>query len=147
MNKNTKKGLKTFFLAIGIVLYCYAMLITGFILLDKAGFHPDYCIEDGDCEEGRILKDWNGKTIVITKEYCLENNYEWHEENKFCKTSYNEPWKVDACLDKGGCWDYIRHRCEMKDQGYCARNEKDCTNRNGTWQEDKKYCKLEDQPL
>ena len=51
---------------------------------------------------------------------------------------------IDACLDGGGCWDYIRHRCEMEDQGYCERNEQDCLNRNGIWQEDKKYCVLKD---
>ena len=49
---------------------------------------------------------------------------------------------IDGCLDDGGCWDYIRHRCEMHDQGYCETDEKDCLNRNGIWQEDKKYCNL-----
>ncbi len=49
-----------------------------------------------------------------------------------------------GCLDDGGCWDYIRNRCEMHDQGYCEKDEQDCTNRNGIWQEDKKYCILRD---
>ncbi len=51
---------------------------------------------------------------------------------------------IDGCLDDGGCWDYIRNRCEMHDQGYCEKDEQDCTNRNGIWQEDKKYCILKD---
>lgn len=28
--------------------------------------------------------------------------------------------KQDACLDKGGCWDYSKRRCEMHDQRRCA---------------------------
>ena len=52
---------------------------------------------------------------------------------------------IDGCLDDGGCWDYIRQRCEKKDQGFCERNEKDCIERKGIWQEDNKYCKLEEQ--
>ena len=61
--------------------------------------------------------------------------------------SYKEKVKIfmsiDTCLDDGGCWDYIRKRCEMYDQGYCEKNEQDCLSRNGTWQKDKKYCVLE----
>ena len=50
--------------------------------------------------------------------------------------------KIDSCLDDGGCWDYIRQRCEKQDQGYCERDKQDCLNRNGEWIEDRKYCKL-----
>ena len=53
-------------------------------------------------------------------------------------------YDTDCCLDAGGCWDNIRHRCEKKDQGFCVRNENDCIKRNGVWQEDKKYCYLKD---
>ena len=51
---------------------------------------------------------------------------------------------IDGCLDDGGCWDYIRNRCEINDQGYCVRNEQDCINRKGLWQKDTKYCVLKD---
>lgn len=54
-------------------------------------------------------------------------------------------YDTDCCLDDGGCWDNIRHRCEMKDQGFCVRNEKDCVERKGIWQEDKKYCEIGEQ--
>lgn len=49
---------------------------------------------------------------------------------------------IDGCLDDGGCWDYIRHRCEKHDQGYCERDELDCLERKGEWIEARKYCKL-----
>ena len=56
----------------------------------------------------------------------------------------NTNWsKIDSCLDKGYCWDYIRNRCEEKDQGFCVKNEKNCTDRHGKWLEDKKYCVLQ----
>ena len=33
--------------------------------------------------------------------------------------------KIDVCLDKGGCWDYIRNRCEIDNQDYCVKNSSD----------------------
>ena len=128
---------------IGLLFFWIASVYIISLILPEE-LQPDYCIEDGECEEGRTLIDWNGNPFVITKEYCLENNYEWYEESKMCNLGYNEPWKVDACLDKGGCWDYIRHRCEMSDQGYCCRNKQECIERKGIWDEDKKYCNLQD---
>ena len=136
--------IKTSIKYIAIGFLCIIGLLLFFVVLKD--FKPNYCIEDGNCYEGDTIFDGDiGKEIVITKEYCIENNYEWHEENKMCKTSYNELWKVDSCLDRGGCWDYIRHRCEMNDQGYCERNEQECIDRKGIWDEDKKYCQLKDQ--
>ena len=58
---------------------------------------------------------------------------------RFCNSEFMQ---IDSCLDHGGCRDYHRHRCEMKDNGYCIRTSEDCTERQGTWQEDNKYCKL-----
>lgn len=49
---------------------------------------------------------------------------------------------IDSCLDRGYCWDYIRNRCEEKDQGFCVKNEQDCIDKNGKWLENTKYCKL-----
>ena len=58
---------------------------------------------------------------------------------RFCNSEFMQ---IDACLDHGGCWDYHRHRCEMKDNGYCIRTSEDCTERQGTWQEYNKYFKM-----
>ena len=49
---------------------------------------------------------------------------------------------IDSCLDRGYCWDYIRNRCEEKEQGFCVRDVQDCTDRHGKWLENKKYCLL-----
>lgn len=56
------------------------------------------------------------------------------------KSIYNSD--IDSCLDKGYCWDYIRNRCEEKDQGFCVKNEQDCIDRHGKWLDDKNYCSL-----
>lgn len=56
------------------------------------------------------------------------------------KSIYNS--NIDACLDRGYCWDYIRNRCEEKDQGFCVKSKQDCLDRHGKWQEDKFYCIL-----
>lgn len=56
------------------------------------------------------------------------------------KSIYNSD--IDSCLDKGYCWDYIRNRCEEKDQGFCVKNEQDCIGRHGKWLNDKNYCSL-----
>lgn len=56
------------------------------------------------------------------------------------KSIYNSD--IDSCLDRGYCWDYIRNRCEEKDQGFCVRDEQDCKDRHGKWLYDKKYCLL-----
>jgi len=41
--------------------------------------------------------------------------------------------QIDSRLDHWGCWDYHRHRCETKDNGYCIRTSEDCTERKGIW--------------
>jgi len=48
--------------------------------------------------------------------------------------------QVDACLDKGYCWDMIRNRCEKYNQGFCINSKKDCLLRNGKWQENEQFC-------
>jgi len=50
---------------------------------------------------------------------------------------------IDSCLDRGYCWDYIRNRCEEKDQGFCVKSEQDCIDKHGKWLENKKYCSLQ----
>jgi len=50
---------------------------------------------------------------------------------------------VDFCLDRSGCWDYVRNRCELKDQGFCVKDKNDCEiERGGNWDENTKYCDL-----
>ena len=56
------------------------------------------------------------------------------------KSIYNSD--IDSCLDRGYCWDYIRNRCEEKDQGFCVKSKQDCIDRHGKWQEDIQYCIL-----
>ncbi|OGH97552.1 MAG: hypothetical protein A2104_02950 [Candidatus Melainabacteria bacterium GWF2_32_7] len=34
--------------------------------------------------------------------------------------SVMQQFNIDNCLDSGGCWDSIRNRCEMQDQGKCV---------------------------
>lgn len=66
-------------------------------------------------------------TIFIISEYVISN------------TKFSQ---IDSCLNRGYCWDYTRNRCEKKDQGFCIKSEKDCVDRQGKWQENKKYCIL-----
>lgn|GEM_PF-1905385 len=53
-------------------------------------------------------------------------------------------YKIDSCLDTGGCWDDIRNRCEMKDQGKCVESPEKCESIwKGTWDEENQYCIIE----
>jgi len=49
---------------------------------------------------------------------------------RFCNSEFMQ---IDSRLDHWGCWDYHRHRCETKDNGYCIRTSEDCTERKGIW--------------
>ncbi len=52
-------------------------------------------------------------------------------------------FKIDSCLDSGGCWDYTRRRCETEDQGYCVRTPEICQKDfHGVWDYEKSYCKM-----
>jgi len=51
---------------------------------------------------------------------------------------------IDFCMDKGGCWDYYRNKCEMYDQGNCVKDRQDCVeNFKGEWKEENKYCQID----
>lgn len=81
------------------------------------------------------------KRRFLDMDYYYNVGDEWQAVHFKYYTRYKDAWgDVDMCLDDSGCYDYIRHRCEFRDNGYCQRNEKDCIERNGIWQEDKKYC-------
>lgn len=47
-------------------------------------FKSDYCLEDGDCKAGRIIII-NNKEILIDKNSCIANNWNWHDKGNYCK--------------------------------------------------------------
>lgn len=75
-----------FCLSIIIVLIC--IFVAGVIsIVGYSADKIDYCIEDGDCEEGRIINTPDGN-ITINKEICLKYKWKWNEQLKFCKVDY-----------------------------------------------------------
>ena len=73
--------LRKIFIPIFMVM---ALFIGAMTFPDIPELRSDYCIEDGDCEEGRIIYH-NDKEILINKENCLKYNWEWNEKKRFCK--------------------------------------------------------------
>lgn len=74
--------------------------------------------------------------IVFLFGFCCR--WGWHalEQSDF--------FEIDYCLDRGGCWDYTRRRCETEDQGFCIRTPKDCEyDFHGIWDSIRNYCMLE----
>lgn len=71
------------------ILMLVVLLVIGVILAvkitDYLGLGSDYCIEDGDCEEGRIVNTEKYGKVLINKENCLKYNWEWYEKQKYCK--------------------------------------------------------------
>lgn len=69
-----------------IMFFTFFAILVGGILwgFDYMGIQSDYCLEDGDCKEGRMIFVDN-KEILLNKKTCLENNWRWYEENKICK--------------------------------------------------------------
>ncbi len=57
-------------------------------MMDYLGIKSDYCIEDGDCEEGRVIHTKKYGQITINKENCLKYHWEWNEKQKYCKVLY-----------------------------------------------------------
>jgi len=74
------------------ILMFVILLIIGSIfaikMIDYLGIESDYCIEDGDCEEGRVIHTQKYGSITINKENCLKYNWEWYETQKYCKVLY-----------------------------------------------------------
>lgn len=54
-------------------------------MMHHLGIESDYCIEDGDCKEGRIVNTEKYGTVLINKGNCLKYNWEWYEKQKYCK--------------------------------------------------------------
>jgi len=134
------------FLALTGILVCLFVAIIANVDID----HADYCIEDGDCGIGRVIKTPEGD-IIISKETCLEQNWKWDEKRQECKVAYVIQWiknidtssEIDYCLDRGFCWDYIRGRCETENQGYCVKTPERCVSDfHGEWDYIKQYCIL-----
>ncbi len=49
-----------------------------------SAFDSDYCVEDGDCAEGREVSTKYGK-IIINKENCLKYSWTWYKKYSMCK--------------------------------------------------------------
>ena len=110
-------------------------------------FDSDYCLK------GRKMIINGEKEIVINKKTCTEYKWKWYEKSKMCKLSGNN--NIDAklkpsayklnkedCLNEGYCWDSNRNFCEAKETQYCINNEKECIDKNGTWNKFFKSCKM-----
>lgn len=78
-----KKGcLRKILMFMVLFLICAILAIK---MLHYLGIESDYCIEDGDCEEGRIVNTEKYGKVLINKENCLKYNWEWYEKQKYCK--------------------------------------------------------------
>lgn len=76
-----------------MLIVLFAIFIYGVLWgFDYMNIQSDYCIEDGDCKEGRII-NINNNEILINKESCVENNWQWDEKGKICKIT-NARFKV-----------------------------------------------------
>ncbi len=71
-------------LGIIIAILCILILIIYFLPYPKS----DYCLEDGDCKEGRIIYV-DEQEILINEENCLKNNWIWYKKGKYCKIDTN----------------------------------------------------------
>lgn len=116
-------------------------------------FDFDYCLEDGECEEGRKIIVNSKKEIIINKQTCLEYKWKWYEEAKICKLQGNDgintklkprAYELDKeeCLKEGYCWDSNRKFCEAKEPQYCIGSKKECKDKLGKWDNFFKTCKI-----
>lgn len=70
------------------ILLLVIFAIVAIRMMNYLGIESDYCIEDGDCEEGRIINTEKYGKVKINKENCLKYNWEWYEKQKYCKVLY-----------------------------------------------------------
>lgn len=81
-----KKGcLRKILMIIVLFLIC---TISAIRMMHYLGIESDYCIEDGDCKEGRVINTKKYGSVTINKENCLKYNWEWYEKQKYCKVLY-----------------------------------------------------------
>lgn len=57
-------------------------------MMHHLGIESDYCIEDGDCEEGRVINTEKYGKVEINKENCLKYHWTWYNKQKYCKVLY-----------------------------------------------------------
>ena len=76
-----KNILKNIFVGLIIFLILLALLA---IILSPILPKSDYCLEDGDCKAGRIIII-NNKEILIDKNSCIKNNWNWYGKGNYCK--------------------------------------------------------------
>ena len=67
----------------GLIIFLI-LLVLLVIILSPILPKSDYCLEDGDCKAGRIIII-NNKEILIDKNSCIENHWDWHEKSQYCK--------------------------------------------------------------
>ena len=81
----TVKAISITFVVIFAGLIIFLILLALFvIILSPILPKSDYCLEDGDCKAGRIIII-NNKEILIDKNSCIENHWDWHEKSQYCK--------------------------------------------------------------
>jgi len=78
------------------IIICMALLI---IIIGLVFFYraipvstSDYCIEDGDCPEGAVIKI-NNKNFTVTQKSCVSNYGIWNEDRKECKLDFIRLYK------------------------------------------------------
>lgn len=75
---------KSIFYLLLFLFVMFFLVILVVICLDPILPQSDYCLEDGDCKEGRqIMRD--GKMIIINEQSCIEHNWKWNKHRKECK--------------------------------------------------------------
>jgi hypothetical protein len=79
LNFNIKKIIKMF---LSLIL-CLFLIIGVFMMIGYSMDDDDHCLDTGYCKEGVVVNAGFGE-IKINKENCLENNWEWREEQKAC---------------------------------------------------------------
>jgi len=81
-----KKGcLRKILMIIVLFIICTVFAIK---MMHHLGIESDYCIEDGDCEEGRVIHTQKYGSIKINKQNCLKYHWEWYDKQKYCKVLY-----------------------------------------------------------
>ena len=81
-----KKGcLRKILMIIVLFIICTVFAIR---MMHHLGIESDYCIEDGDCEEGRVINTQKYGSITINKQNCLKYHWEWYDKQKYCKVLY-----------------------------------------------------------
>ncbi len=85
--KFLKKIFKIIFSYLGcLICLIIATIILFIIIALNSPLNSDYCLEDGDCKEGRVLI-FENEEVVINKDNCLKHNGKWRKARtyNYCK--------------------------------------------------------------